>query len=236
MIYLLYGSDAKGARNKARQLINSLKEKKPNASFFRLHSENWQKTLFQEYIVSQGLFENKFIVFLDNLLAREDSKEDILSNLEKVSNSDNIFIFLDGVLAKPILKAFNKLAKIQEFILAKKLPKEEFNIFAFSDSFGARNKKNSWINYNKAKLQGAEAEQIHGILFWTVKNMILARESSKENSGLNGFVYSKAKKYALNYSGDELNNFASKLVDIYHDARVGKIELDIALEKFVLSI
>jgi len=50
------------------------------------------------------------------------------------------------------------------------------------------------------------------------------------------FVYSKSKKFASNFNEDELDDLPMKLIRISHDARRGKHDFSIALERFILTI
>jgi hypothetical protein len=67
--------------------------------------------------------------------------------------------------------------------------------------------------------------------------MLLATlaKDAKE-SGLNPFVYSKAKNYAKNFTLPELKKISSQLVKMYHQAHRGEVNFEMALEKFFLSI
>ena len=64
MFYFLHGEDKDKARKKAHELIDGLVKKRPNASFFKVDSENFSLGKLEEMIGGQGLFESKQIVFL----------------------------------------------------------------------------------------------------------------------------------------------------------------------------
>ena len=61
-----------------------------------------------------------------------------------------------------------------------------------------------------------------------------ARDATQ--AGLNPYVYQKSKGFLQNFSIDEVKNISSRLVTLYHDARRGIIDFDMALEKFVLEV
>lgn len=100
MIYFLYGTDIDKARTKANELIESLRKKKPDASFFKIDSKNFNGSLLHEYIGGQGLFSNKYIVYLDRLCEKREVKEEFLEKIKEISESDNIFIVLEGKIDK----------------------------------------------------------------------------------------------------------------------------------------
>lgn len=243
MFYFLYGEDKDKARKKAHELIDSLTKKRPNASFFKVDSENFSLGKLEEFIGGQGLFESKQIVFLDNLVGDKEIKEEVLSKIKEIKESPNAFVFLEGKVDKATLGEMEKSAeKVQEFKLASsaasaKESKEKFNVFSLVDFFGRRDKKNLWALYQEAISQGVAPEEINGVLFWQLKSMIVASKSKNINeSGLSPYVFQKSKNYARNYSEEEMKKMSSALVSVYHDSRRGIHDFDIALERFILGI
>ena len=231
MIYFLYGTDKEKARS--------------NASFFKIDSENFSESILDEKIESQGLFENKYIVFLDSLFEKKEVKQSVLEKIKEIAESQNIFIFLEGKMDKASLSKIEKKAeKVQAFEKAeqgskfgKGSDKEGFSIFTLADALGRRDKKVAWIIFTKAIMQGVVAEEIHGVLFWQVKSMLLAAPaSSAQEADLNPFVFSKAKSFSKNYKVAELQQLSSNLVDIYHQAHRGVFSLESAVEQFLLNI
>lgn len=240
MLYVLYGDNTQLARSKLRGIIDSQTKKNPDASHFRLTTENFDEGKLEEFLGSNGLFQNKYIIVLDNLLLEEKFAKIILPRLEEIEESENIFIVLESTLKKDILgKLEKKSAKTQKFELAKKAgsEKKEFNVFALTDALGARDKKKLWVLYESALLSGLDPEEIHRVLFWQVKAMLGARTSRNAlEAGLNPFVYSKTSKYARNFGETELQTLSRSLIDIYHQARRGQRDFEVAMERWVLAI
>lgn len=246
MLYFLHGTDKDSAREKARELLETLQTKKPDAAQFRLEPEKWSESFFDELIGSQGLFEQKYIVFADKLFENAEAKEAILGRLKEVGESENIFIFLEGKVDKATLTKIEKrAAKVQVFeekggkgapSFDRASPKD-FNIFSLTDAFGRRDKKNLWVLYQKSVESDVAPEEVHGILFWQLKSMMLADEAkTAKEAGLAPFVFSKAKGFLNNFSSIELKDFSKKLVALYSDARRGAVEFEIGLERFILNI
>ncbi len=239
MLYFLYGEDKDKARAKATGLVETLLKKKPDAAFFKLTDENFSEAHFEEYIGGQGLFENKYIVLADGLFGNKEIKEFVVKRLKDLKESQNIFILREGETDKATLTKIEKNAeKVQEFALANApQKKEEFKIFSLTDAFGRRDRKALWVLYQQAKLANVEDEQIHGILFWQVKNMLVSMQTkSAADAGLNPFVFTKAQGFARNFKNEELVKKSAELVELYHDARRGIHELGSAMECFILSI
>ncbi len=221
MLYLLHGTDFEKVREKANSLQQDLLKKKPNASIFRFNAENFNQFQLEELITAQGLFENKYIVILDRVIENEEAKEFILKSLNNLKESSHIFIILQQKLDKASLTRIEKQAeKAQAFSADPSIKlgagKEKFNIFSLTFALEYRDKRKLWILYQTAR-KNAVPEEIHGILWWKVKNMILSGKAGK-------------------YSADELKKIAFTLVSIYHDAHRGLFEFDLALERFILKM
>jgi hypothetical protein len=109
-------------------------------------------------------------------------------------------------------------------------------MFAMADALGARDKKTLWILYRQAVEEGKASEEIHGILFWQAKSMVLAaRTKFAGEAGLNPYVYTKSKRYAENFSEPELTALLDRLVSVYHDSHRGMHEFETALERLILE-
>ncbi len=244
MIYFIHGTDIDKAKAKARDLVDSLRKKKPDASFFTLNSDNWNPAAMEEYVGGQGLFENKFIILVDRIGEDKVRREELIDAVGMMGESNNIFIIVEGKLDKVTLGKIEKKAeKTQEFALAetgpagKKAAKDDFNIFALGDALGRRDKKQLWVLYRQAIDMGKSPEEVHGTLFWQVKSIVIAsRAASAGDSGLAPFVYSKSKGFAANFSSAELTKLFDDLISVSHDARRGMHELEVGLERVLLEV
>ncbi|MBU6431130.1 MAG: hypothetical protein KGJ58_04405 [Patescibacteria group bacterium] len=243
MFYFLYGEDKEKSRKKAHEVIDGMIKKRPNASFFKVDSENFSLRKLEEMIGGQGLFYNKQIVFFDNIFENKEAKETILEKIKEIAESPNAFVFLEGKVDKATVGKIEKRAeKAQEFKFAENEGKtrefkKKFNTFSLADVFGRRDKKNLWVLYQEALSQGIAPEEINGILFWQLKSMIVASRSKDiKESGLSPYVFQKSKSFGRNYGEDEMKKLSSALVSVYHDSRRGIHDFDIALERFILSL
>lgn len=237
MFYFLYGTDTHKAREKLHSLLDLAKKKRPEAEVFKMTTENWREGQFDELLVSQGLFEQKYTVVLDNLFERKDIREYISDRLEGLKESDQIFLFLEGKVDASSLKKIEKHSeKTQEFEKATET-KPQVNPFAITDGLLEKDKKKLWLNYIDLIEKGGVPEEIHGILFWQVKNMILAsRATSTAETGLSPFVYKNALRGSRNYKTEELQQMSTGLVEMTHKVRRGQGELGIMMEKWMLGL
>ena len=247
MIYFYYGTDAESARKKAKITVDSLIEKKPEATLIKIGNEDLVEDKVVELVGGQALFSSKYIVHLRNTFDNKENKEVILKNIKDIGKSDNIFIFAEGKMDKTALTKIEKNAeKMQEYIKpAKTLNKKEklaligekIDFFEFADALGRRDKRGLWVLYQDALAEQVPAEEVHGIFYWQVKSMLLARKcKTPEEANMKSYPFQKAREYSRNYKDGELEKMSSELVSMYHEAHRGNQDFFIALEKFILSL
>lgn len=218
MIYFIHGDDTEKSIKKSLELVEILRKKKPHSLFFKMDAEHFDISVLEEYISSQGLFEDKYIVFLDRIFEDKEHKDILLKKVKDIAKSKNIFIILEGKIDKISKEKIEKNAeKSQVFILKEIDKKEVFNIFSLADFLAKKDKKSLWIFYRKAIDRGDAPEAIEGIFFWKVKTMI--------STGYNG-----------PYKKSELLNIAYNLIILCHDTRRGINDIETGLESIILSL
>lgn len=238
MLYIFHGSDHDALRTKLASVREALHSKRPEAEFFKLDDpEQVTPAALEELTQSQGLFERKYIVQLDRLLDNEGVRAAIVNGASLLGSSENVFLLVDEQLEKQTYDALAGHAYAVHHFPSQKKGASEFNVFALTDALGSRNKKEIWTEYHKALRAGKEPEELHGILFWQVKSMILASTSrSASEAGMKSFPFKKAREFAANYSREELNMLSRDLVICYHQARRGQGTLADNLERCILSL
>jgi DNA polymerase III delta subunit len=238
MLYVIHGTDIEKTREKSHALFEALKAKKPDASAGTITMEEITLEKLDELTQTQGLFENRQIIFMDRTLENKDVREVMLEKIDAIAESPNIFIFFEGKLTKDILKKLEKRAeKITEYEAKEEKKKESASYFALADALGMRDKKTLWMLLREAFDNDAAAEEIHGILFWQAKSLALAAKTeSATSAGLNPYVFGKAKRYTDNFKEGEVDTLLSRLVHMYHRAHRGQVDFEIELEKLALDI
>jgi DNA polymerase III delta subunit len=236
MIYFLHGGDTHRARKKMHDVLQTLSAKRPNSEVFKITTENWNEAQLDELVESIGLFDEKYIVVLDFLFANKEAKESVLEKIDRMQTAEHWFLIFDGKVDVATVRKIEKASyKTQVFELAEKR-KESPIIFSITDKLLDRDKKRLWTSYLGLLKQGIPAEEIHGVFFWAVKNMLIAsRVKSQKESGLAPFSYSKALSGGRNYKNEELEKMSSGLVEMTHRVRSGDGELEIMMEKWILE-
>ncbi len=237
MLYFFYGTDTDKARERAGALTAALQKKRPEAELFRLDAERWSEATLDELIGGQGLFSKNYLVILSHLFQNPDAEEVLPKKLSEIADSPNVFVMLEGRMEKKLLLAITEAAEKVVLHDKKEEKREKFNIFSLTDAFGRRDKRQLWVLFQQAVADGAVCEEIHGILFWQLKSMLLAhRCRSAEEAKVKPFVWSKAKAFAKQWSEDELAALSAQFVALYHDAHRGIHDFEVALERMILAL
>lgn len=208
MIYILFGNDIKSRNAYLKKVY------KDNKLIFFDFKDSFDKKDILEKARSVSLFGEKPVVVLEGVLNdKKFSLED--KDFSILKSSESIFVFLEDKLNQSEFKKFNKLAEIVEFNKNELKKISSNNIFNIADYFSRKDKINTWILYREAILNGVSPEEICGIIFWKMKDMIL-----------------KGSKIFLK---EEIIDLSSKLLSIYHLSHKGEIDFVISLEQFILS-
>jgi len=239
MICLIYGDNKDKAIAKTGELLKVLESKRPNSEIFEILASGWNKDHFDSLLKSQGLFDKKSIIVLKDVCSESDDiKSHVEKQLEEVSTSENVFVFVESKLDIKFLNSIKKVSK--QTIEVKNQPKKDWrnpNDFALADAFGRRDAKSAWSFFNEGLMKGLEPEKLHGLIFWQLKTMLLAScTNSPVEADLSPFPYSKAKNFSKNFSNEELRVLSGKLVSLYHESRLGGRPLETSIEKFLLEI
>ena len=224
MLHLISGN--KADRKKFAQSIASGKNLSPQ---FIYGDDIGEEGINSFVNTHTGLFGDIEMFVIDSY-ARDIRKEFLLD----YSASANIIIFSEDSTTKPVRALFEKSgAEITEFEKEAKSTEVKFNVFSLTDAFGARDKKNLWLLFTEA-IKKSSPEEIHGILFWQIKNMFLVKTSTT-NPGLNSFVYQKNQGFAQKFSLAELHRYAQNMLTMFHK-RDTYSTLELELERFILSL
>ncbi len=219
MLYLFTGDDVKNKRLSYDKFVKSLTgDKARETETFFINRNNFDKMQIESLYSGSGLFFERSAVIFDNIFEYEENREFILEKLELMGESPNSFVFLEGKLNKPILDAFKKAKaeQINIFELPKE-KKEKYNNFILANDFAVKDKLNLWIHFRQAMDLGVGMEELVGVLFWKIKDMILKKEFNKVTE-------------------EQLKNSASRLSYLLPEARTSGLDAEIAFEQFLLEV
>ncbi|KKU49515.1 MAG: hypothetical protein UX71_C0013G0009 [Parcubacteria group bacterium GW2011_GWA1_47_10] len=217
MIYLFSGDDTKKklASYEAFLAAHTKAKKEAKETFF-INKNDFDPMQLESFYSGASLFSAKSAVVFHDILAGEEESEFILPRLKEMAESENSFIFLEGKLGKPVLDAFKKARAELNMFEAPKERKEKFNSFVIANAFAQKDKFNTWLYFRQAVERGVALDELSGILFWKVKDMLLKRSFGK-------------------FQEEELKDLAGRLSYLLPQARKKGPEAESALEQFLLE-
>jgi DNA polymerase III delta subunit len=142
---------------------------------------------------------------------------------------------LDKKILERIAAHGGKVQEFEKAVDTNVMP--SFTVFSIADAFGKRDKKQTWALYREALHKGISPEEIHSILMWQIKSMLLSiNVKTAEKAGLSPFVYKKSKVYAEKYGKEKLKEVSRDFLISYHNMRRGLVDMETALELQILNI
>jgi len=225
MLHLISGSS-----EKRKDYLRDLAQKESLVPEHISEQELKDHDIAELVSVQTDLFGGRFLYIIHDL-ARELDLKNILADY---AESENIIVFSEETITKKITGAFEKQnATITDF--GKEVVKKEtaFNTFVLADALGERDKKKLWILLQDA-LKHASAEEIHGILYWQIKNMTMVIGSAV-NPGMHDFVYKKNQRFVQKWTREELVDLSHEFISVFHN-RNNFRTLGVDLEKIILSL
>lgn len=213
MIYLFAGDDA---TNKIKAYESFLKGQ-VNLPLISISKNNFNKMEIESLYSGSSLFDSQSVVVFSNILDNQDISLFLIDKLDLLQESNNIFIFSESKLLKPVLNTFEKVKATINIFELRKEQKEKFNNFLLADAFALKDKIKLWLYYRQAVDLGVGLEELTGVLFWKVKDMMLKKNFSK-------------------YKEEELKNIANKIAYLLPEARKKGKDAEIVFEKFLLEV
>jgi DNA polymerase III delta subunit len=212
MLYVFHGTNISRSADKARALVGSLCLKRPDASFIEIDADHWSLSAIEENLGGQGLFSSKYIIFLDRVTEKAEAKEALPDLISVMNQSANIFILLEGKLNAELKRAVEKDA--EKVVITDEVEKTSsvvpFNIFALGDALASGDRFKAWSLYRQAIESGVGPENVVGTLFWKAKTMV-------------------------GRSPEKSRRLLKELIIMYHDSHRGMLDLEIGIEKLLLS-
>lgn len=222
MLYLFAGDDTKAKLDAYEEFLKTLPAQAglpEEMPVFFVNKNDFDPAQIESFYSGASLFAAKSAVIFHDILDDEEAGEFVLGRFKFMSDSNNLFVFVEGKLKKTVLDTFRK-ARAELNIFERKLAPsrggEKFDNFQVANAFAAKDKFHTWLYFRQAVEQGTELDALAGILFWKVKDMILRRNFSK-------------------WKDTELKNFARKIPMLLPKARRKGPEAESAFEQFLLE-
>ena len=232
MLYIYFGNDQVAVRQKANTRIRESEDAGGVVS--RYEKDVYEIGMLRALAGGASLFGGQQVIVLDGFGEQEDANEELGDMAELLAQSSDVFVLIAEKLPLALAKVLKPYAK--EFFEAKD-ETTRFNTFALADALALKDKKTLWLLLTRSKTNDVTPEEVAGTLFWQLKSLRLAKStSSAEEAGMKDFTYNKAKRAASKFTVEELQELSHSLIELYHDGHLGKTDLALALERWVLAV
>ena len=233
MLYVYYGSDQIKVRQKAHLAIDGILTL--GQELVRIEAENYEKGKLSSISRAVSLFSPRSIYLVESPSSEEIFQQDFMDSLDDLSNSEHVFIVIEQDISASDKKNITKFATVVEEY--KRSVDAKFNPFAMADALSLKDKKTLWLVYQEAKFNGLSTEEIVGTLWWQLKSIRLAAVTkSAEEAGMKEYPYKKAKSALRVFTLDDVTKSSKNLLRLYHAGHRGEVDIDIALEEWILSL
>lgn len=233
MLTVLYGTDTQRRRARQEALVAPLVKK--GAQHLSFSDTSFDPDALRTIAEQSSLFGEMTVVTVSGIGDNAELRESFLGIAKGLAESSQIFILSENALLAPFVKSVTGAGGTVEKFEGVKKKAETFNTFALTDAYAARNRSQAWSLYRGAISAGIAPREIHGLLFWCIKNMIIAEYSpNAESAGMHAFVYGKAKSAAKGFQKGELQKLLVEVCALVHEATYGGLDLETAMEAFIL--
>ena len=210
MLHLYSGTDREKARAETNAAVKKAATK--GTEVIRITDAHTIADL-KSALEGAGMFGGVRTVVLEGVWGNEEMHVVAEGSLQRMRDSDEHFFIFEEKLDAATRKTIEKYAEDSKKFDAVK-QKESNTIFALANALRSRDKKALWVSYQR-ELAGSAPEAIHGVLFWGAKQALLAARGAKD--------IERAQK------------LVAHLAELPHESRRRGVELEYALERFVLS-
>lgn len=210
MLYLYTGTDRKKAYAAMEAALK--KTTKKSTRIVRITDVNAPADLVAAF-GGGGMFQEERVVVLNGVLANEEMRAVLLDSLARMRDSEEVFFMLEEKPDAATRKQVEKYAEASERY-DKPGEKKGGDIFAIAGALRRADKKALWVNYQRQLADNAAPEAIHGVLFWAAKDMFQKARTDSEKSRARCLL--------------------EELAELPHESRRRGLELEYALELFVL--
>jgi DNA polymerase-3 subunit delta len=116
-------------------------------------------------------------------------------------------------------------------------PEIDLNIFNLVDAIGYKNKAKALKLFNQHIEDGADEHYLLSMIVYQIRNLIRVKTAKAiELLGLHPFVARKTSQQAEKFTFETFKKIYYQLMTIDFESKLGKIDIKIALEKFITDL
>ena len=188
----------------------------------------------EELLFGQGLFEQKYIVFCDEMLG-DFSTQHLVDNLSLYHESPHMFIVFEPSLGVRDEKRFAGAGAVIKKC-KEKVPAEDMrSLFSFVDVFLRGDREKTFAVFHSLIQDGGIPSSVINTLLWQLRMLVLvSRSANASDAGVKPFVFSKAKR-ALGGISDPFSKFVHA-EEIVRTGRLRGLKDEDIAEYLILSL
>lgn len=232
MLAVFYGNDTV----KVRQEALDFAEREGNGTSVNLiEAHTYEAGMVAALAGAVSLFGGREVYVLDTPSENVGFFEAVVGGAKLLHDSPHVFVLIEKALLVDPKKKLTKHADVMEEY--KAVAAERFNSFSLADALAKRDKKLLWMLWHQALFKQISPEEIAGVLWWQLKTLRLsAIGTSAAAVGLKDFPYQKAKRALAAFKPGELESLSRSLLALVHESRLGRQDIAISLERWILRI
>ena len=193
MLYVFCG-DRFGARELSKEFVAACQKKRAGAEYIYLSPSVGYHSL-EELLLGQGLFEQKYIVFCDEMIG-DSSGQHLVDNLPLYAESPHMFVVFEPSLDARGEKKLSAGGAVIKRCREQQSASEDMRpVFAFVDVFLRGDRERSFVALHSLLRNGGLPSSVLNMLLWQLRVLVLVSQSgSASAAGVKPFVYTKAQK------------------------------------------
>ncbi len=231
MIFIFWGTNELAREDAVRERLAT----HVGASVIKITNETYQQGLLSQCSGQQSLFGGDMVVvcsFATIPVGFLEEYQALASSIAEATMPLYLVLTAMNAAEKKVLTPHAR----EVLLFERKETLDQFNNFALADAFLARDRRRLWLLLQAARRASVPAEEIIGVLWWQIKLVRLAAQTATAaEAGVKEYPYKKAKQALRSFPLPEVEQSARRLLTLYHDARRGRVDLDLALESWVLT-
>ena len=234
MMKLFYGTDTIKVRQVAMAEADAQRE--GGVSVERLETKDITAARLIDIASSVSLFGGETAYVFDTPSEDKEAEEILLKHLSALAESGHTILIIETAVLAAVKKLYEKTgAELIEY--KKEAGKQTFDPFQLAGALLTKDKKSMWMLLTESVRLGISQEEMVGIIWWQLKTLRLANVGkSADEVGLKSYPYDKAKRALRNFAPGELERLSQSLLLAHHEARSGRTELGVGLERWVLGV
>ena len=230
MLSVVTGKDLKKIKTEAKKIADSFLSKNKNSNLENHTADTIDASGLEYRALATSLFGDLKVFIIEDFI--NEYPDEFVKIAGILGESQNLFVFYEESVIKDIEKSITGAGG--SFVKLDAPEKAKDNPFAITDALIAKDKKKLWQLYRQEIDRGESAEAIMGRFAWAMKTLVLIQKNPKDTAttlGISPFVYSKTKSAGKAWTGNDAENFYTKML---FGLKQGD-EMEHHLEKLILG-